>query len=617
MAQTYNFDGTKLVIPGSYIKTKVLNENAGVAATGIIALIGEADSGPAYSDLTVQKIGLGGQPVLADSGKNRVAFTPDEGSLVEGMFGSGRLVDAFNAISAPFNGINALTGTPSLVYVIKTNAGTKSSFDFNDNAGTPALLCKFKAKSSGSYGDETVVRIATKAADSTTGLVPVTVSFQRGIANDPAQEFNNTAVFKLESGTGVTITVAANKITVGGVDYLFSNYKTVNDLMVAINGGGSGATFTVYDKQFKFLSPKKLLDIGDYSLSGSNTKYIGALGWQLANASFQLVDVSDVSYIKPVLTASLARPDAKLTGGAKGSTSDEDILAALKKAGLVSVNFVVPLFSQDAADDIVAGQTDEDSDYTLDKVIEYSLKHCNDSSSVKSKKNRQAYLSHNGTYASAHNLVSDNGIIANTPYEFRGSLAFQGVIKDGTEYQPWMVATLAAAAQAVAGYRPIFNKGLNVQGVINPADYDGSTETQEAALQYGLLTLADSDNGIDTIFLSDQTTYLFPDNNFVYNSIQAVYGADVISLTLQQQMQKWVGQSNADVTPGVAVAYAQSILGNLLVNKWIASSSDAPNGYKNLKVSINGPVMNMSVEAKESTGIYFVPINLSISMVKN
>jgi hypothetical protein len=201
-------------------------------------------------------------------------------------------------------------------------------------------------------------------------------------------------------------------------------------------------------------------------------------------------------------------------------------------------------------------------------------------------------------------------------------VAFQGVRHydvngNAKDFQPWMVSVLAAAAQSVAGYRPIFNKGFNVLGVANPTGYEGSIPEQEDALQAGLLVLADAANGIDTVLLSDQTSYLFPDNNFVYNSVQAVYGADVISMTIQQQMQVFVGQSNADVTSGVALAYLQSIMGNLLVNKWIASSADAPNGYKNAKVSINGPVMNVSLEAKESTGIYFVPINLSISAVKN
>jgi hypothetical protein len=201
-------------------------------------------------------------------------------------------------------------------------------------------------------------------------------------------------------------------------------------------------------------------------------------------------------------------------------------------------------------------------------------------------------------------------------------VAFQGVKTydvngEAKDFQPWMVAILSAAAQSVAGYRPIFNKGLNVLGINNPDGYEGSIPEQEDALQAGLLVLADAANGVDTVLLSDQTSYLFPDNNFVYNSVQAVYGADVIAMTIQQQMQTFVGQSNADVSSPVALAFLQSVMGTLLVNKWIASSIDAPNGYKNAKVSVNGPVMNVSIEAKESTGIYFIPINLSISAVKN
>jgi hypothetical protein len=51
--------------------------------------------------------------------------------------------------------------------------------------------------------------------------------------------------------------------------------------------------------------------------------------------------------------------------------------------------------------------------------------------------------------------------------------------------------------------------------------------------------------------------------------------------------------------------------------KLIAASSDAPLGYKDQLVTINGPVMTVSVNIKLATAIYFIPISIAISQVEN
>lgn len=625
MAQTYNFDGTNLVIPGSYIKTTVLNGNAGLATAGVIALVGEADSGPAYDELKVSKVN--GASILVDGSGNRVAFTPDEFSLVQGMFGGGRLVEAFNALAKPFKdgGVNAIAGTPALVYVIKTNqdGAAKAYYDFEDNGSD--LVAKFEAKSAGFYGNQIALGIVTGVADTTTGLIPFTVTTDYGTAGSESHTFNDVAAIKLYLKISVadkTATVTDKSLTIDSVEYVFAKYKTVSDLVADINKSATiGAA--VASNTLRFESPVGLLDIGAYSSVNMTGQYIGVSGWQLKNTSFAVVNTVDVARNKPVLTASHTYANVtsdKLADGALGSTQDDDVVGALKVLEKVNLNFVVPLFSQNASADILAGETGDDSTYTLHKVIENTLDHVGRMSAVKLKKNRQAFLSHEGTYADVRSILNDGTILLNTPSQFRGSMAFQGVkVLDSTgsakDFQPWMLANLTASAQAVAGYRPVFNKGLNVLGFTDPTDYEGDIPAQEDALKSGLLVLADSSNGIDTVLLSDQTTYLLPDNNFVYNSIQAVYGADIIALTIQQQMQTFVGQSAGDVSAPIAASFLQSVMANLLNQRWIAASADAPKGYKNLKLNISVPVMSVSIEAKESTGIYFVPINLSISGV--
>jgi hypothetical protein len=118
-------------------------------------------------------------------------------------------------------------------------------------------------------------------------------------------------------------------------------------------------------------------------------------------------------------------------------------------------------------------------------------------------------------------------------------------------------------------------------------------------------------------WVSDQLTYSV-DNNFVYNSLQAVYLADLITAILIDQFDRLVvGKSVAEISATAALSILESEMFNFLRLRWIApSDDDAPNGYKNAVVKLNGGVMQISVEIKLAGLIYFVPIQLSVSEVQ-
>ena len=111
MAQSFQFGGSKLVQPGSYVDVKVQKQQSGLATSGVVFLVGEAESGPAWSQET-------------DLGSN--FFAPTELSSVIAKYKSGSLVDAFAAAANPANDTN-ITGAPSAIYCIKTNVGAKAS----------------------------------------------------------------------------------------------------------------------------------------------------------------------------------------------------------------------------------------------------------------------------------------------------------------------------------------------------------------------------------------------------------------------------------------------------------------------------------------------------------
>ena len=607
MAQTYNFDGVNIVIPGSYVKTTVINNATGIATTGVMALVGEADSGPAYDDAGIS------------TDLKEVAFTPDQFALMKNQFRGGPLVEAFNAAVQPFSEVG-LAGGPTLIYCLKTNAtdAAKSTIELQDGASTK--LADIAAKQYGIYGNNIQVTVSTGSADGTTGLKPITIKTNYGTVAD-SFVVNTKAALKLQAAvvdhtaviTSTTLTITPDLGTPSV--FTLANYQSLDQLVKAIAGTAnlSNLTCTIPNNELLYVPPVGLLDSGTFT-AGAPTPiaYVSMCGYELAQIDSLNVDVVP-THDKPVLSlpAKLSNNSGYLSGGDSGSSTQADIKAALAKLENVRLNFVIPLFSSDG------------DNYTIDQVIADTVTHVTNMSKIKARKNRQAFLSlwsdESTAYADVKAFVASSIKLANTPYQYRTSMAFQKIqVVDSsgvsTTFEPWMVSTLAAACQSVAGYRPIFNKAVNCVSTIEPQGFNGQYED---ALLSGLLTMRLSDTGLSQTFLSDQTTYLFPDNNFVYNSIQAVYGADVIAMTLQQQMQSFVGQSVADVTAGVALGFLKSVLANLLRNKWISPSSDAPAGFKNASVSINVPVMNVAVEVKESTGIYFVPINLSISGVSS
>lgn len=313
----------------------------------------------------------------------------------------------------------------------------------------------------------------------------------------------------------------------------------------------------------------------------------------------------------PAPTASLAF----LSGGAKGATTLANFLAAIDACEGVRGNFLVPLISRDATADIADNLTDPSSTYTIDSVNAYCRTHVLKMSTLKRRRNRQAFLSKRDTFANqktaAANIASSR--CSMTFQDVRVAVSSAGI----RQYQPWMAANLAAAMQAAGFYRPITFKGINISGAIQAAgDYNPLVDSNvEDAILSGLLPIKAADTG-GFIWVVDQTTYS-KDANFVFNSVQAMYIADIIALTTAQRMEKmFVGQSLADISAAIAVTALEGILNDFFRLKLIGASDDAPKGFKNIVIRINGPVMLVSLEVKLATELLFIPISFLLSEIQ-
>ncbi len=423
------------------------------------------------------------------------------------------------------------------------------------------------------------------------------------------------------------ISISASNIMTLGADATIdmTKFRTIGDLAQYINT--VPLWHAAANPAFKQLSPSLVIDHvqatapnAEDEASAANQGLVGSMPCRLKKDAYDLVTaVGNSRAIEFAPTLPLqglpeVQPIAFLSGGAKGGSSNADIQAAFDAAGLVQGNFVVPLFSQDSGADIASGDTDSSSVYDIASINAALSDHTVRFSQFKVRKPRQGFPAFRGTYAASK-------LAAQTLANFRcAGVNFLDVNVLGSNglqwFQPWMGAAIEAGMQAAGFYRPLFNKSINISGVrSNAGDFKPTdTDQVEDALLNGLTVIRPRDGG-GFAFVSDNTTYGV-DSNFVLNSVQAIYVADVVAQTTSQRMERaFVGQSFADVSPTVAVSFFKNIMASLKALKLIAASSDAPSGYKNVIINIQAPAMLVSAEIKLATGIYFVPIRFLVSQV--
>lgn len=415
----------------------------------------------------------------------------------------------------------------------------------------------------------------------------------------------------------ITDTTLTTTVTGGSGSNLsidLSQYQTISELADYISSQ-TGYTATALSGSTQ-TSPVRLDDVTGAGICSTGTGLLAgrikAAAWSFQQAAAK----SAVLEFEPTSTIGLPQVASRtfLTGGAKGGTLAANIVAALTDLEGVDVNFVIPLMSRDATADITDGLTDASSTYTISAVNALVKSHVLKMSTAKIKKHRLGVVSIDGTYEDAEAEAS-------TLAHPRMSLCMQRTsqvnsVGQVVNYQPWHTACVAAGMQAAGFYRSITNKFANVISFTDPQGFDsGSPGDIETALDAGLLFMEKAVVG--NKWVADQTTYAL-DTNFVFNSLQAMYAADLVALDLADSFQTaFVGQSLADVDASTALSFLASKMDSYKKQKLIAASDDAPLGFKNANVRISGPIMEVRVEIKLATAILFIPINIEISQVQS
>jgi hypothetical protein len=455
------------------------------------------------------------------------------------------------------------------------------------------------------------------------GNIALTIGF-RAAANDA------TAATVTISATQVTLTVTGGA-QAGTVNLSISDYPTIATLAEAINllpkvnGEGWRASPST---ALAGLAPTKRLDrvlnVGALTRSTAVTPPRPARIKTDAYAVRNFFELSQLAELVTGTNSFCGLPDAQtevaLSGGAKGGTTSASITAALEKFESIRLNSVVPLFSRNATDDIADALTDASSTYTIDGIWSAVKSHCILMSQTKKRSERQGYLSIKDTYTNCKTKIAD------ITYE-RLQVCIQDirVVNGNGEVvwlQPWAGACLLAGARGgSAPATPLTFKYYNILGIrqtgqpmTTPAasiveDFNPDTQAEDAIIA-GVTFWTRPQTGGFRLEL-DNTTYT-KDNNWVLNRANVLYAADLISFSFRTTLESiYVGAKNT-VSAAEVKGVCQSILLTYLAQGLTVSTQDAPGGFKDLIVQINGNTIEVSVTLKLVEGIDFVLLPITV-----
>lgn len=715
MAQRFSNSFINTVTPGAYPNITVRSNPAALGSSGNIVIIGEADGGDVFSNVSIK-----------DN-----FYTPDQLNKVQQDYISGQIVDAFRALSASSADAD-ISGSANRIYIVKTNSSTKAQSVVDTDYGTfkdqnwgkdgnkykyqitsiaaevaptvsgstiaafgaPLNGTTFKIRLNGAA--ETTVTLSNTPTDHDTianliielntmlpaGIVASTgtasnslkftvsadvaayrkgwgksfelydstpgdlaaIGLVAGLVTSATEPGVEVSIVRADNNTNETFDINASialQIGYVGTTATLTIDQSLKTLTTTVTGG-SGSNLSIDLTQFKtivdlatFIAAQTGYSVSAAAaaqqLAPSSLDEVNAIGICSTTSSLKpgrikkaaydfnkIVSTSRALSFVPDAAAGLPAPMANavfLTGGARGATLSADIVNALNQIASINVNIVVPLFSRDASADLAEEMTDNSSTYTIAAINAAVKSHCIQYSTPKLKKHRLAVLSYwNDNYTEAKEAAQG---LAHHRVALTMQKASQ-VDNNGNvvSFLPWYAACVAAGMQAAGFYKSITNKFANVISLTDPSGFDsGSPGDVEDALEAGLLFLTTETAGVR--WVSDQVTYSF-DSNFVYNSLQANYTSDIIALDLADSFQKaFVGKSLADVDAGVAKSFLGQKMQGYKTLKLIAASEDAPLGYKNPSIKISGPAMDVSVEIKLATALYFIGLDLSFSAVQS
>ncbi len=229
MSQNFPTDAGVLITPGAYARYNVVSQNNGIATTGILMLVGEADAGP---DFTEEE----------DIASN--IYGPGQIGDVKAKYRSGRLVDAFNSGAVSANDPQ-IQGAPAGFILVKTNPSTKAAATLVNFADT--AYATLQDRSWGKPGNQISYEVTEKIAET----VPSTGAFAFALPLDTINisvRVNGLAVATLALTSGETPTAFAAAL--GGLTGIDTSGGAIVNCLTSTTGNISATVISGKKVQF-------------------------------------------------------------------------------------------------------------------------------------------------------------------------------------------------------------------------------------------------------------------------------------------------------------------------------------------------------------------------------
>lgn len=592
MAISTSFNGATIYRPGSYSKTQIdLGGNVPLGRTGLIAIFGEADAGaPGDSEVDV----------------SRNFYTAERLSDARAKYRSGPIVDALSFLFSPAAD-GAIPSGAQTVWVFKTNSSTRAERSLTGSGWSDT---KVRSVEWGTGGNRATIKIEGAGATRT-----ITIAQKRDLLVETATVGGNT-VITMDPSDSITITATTVSVSVDGgaaVDLEKSEFKTIKQLVEAINLLGPTSPATISSSKFNQMSPSVLDQVTD-----ATSVKMDAYEVKQVFESSQIVKLVVASGATSGLPSAMS--EIALVGGAKGGTLSSDIVDALAKFEKFHVNSIIPLFSRDSSEDISDSLTDDTSTYTIDGIHQAVKTHISLMKTTKQRSERQGYLSLKDSYDVCKEKSGDLA-------DARLQLVIQDVRQidaAGTIkwFQPWALSCLLAGSRGGASIGlPMTFKFMNCSGIRQTAqamttaeeditlDFDPDTQFDDA-IQSGITFLEAPKTGGFRVVV-DNTTYGI-DDNWVYNRGNVIYAGDIVAYNFRNVMEaRYVGLKNT-VTVAEIKSTAESVLSTFLNQGVTVSTGDAPGGYKDLTVRVEGNTIIITLTVKLVEGIDFILSDITL-----
>lgn len=595
MAIIVNFAGASLLVPGAYSDVNPASSGLASPSLGVIAIIGEAEEGPAFSQ---------------ESGLSAVTFGPEEFSAIQDAFGSGELVDAAKLAINPSNDPSIQGGAQELI-VIKTNASTTSELILPAGASSYG---KVKAKKAGDKGNSISAEVSIVGAKA---IIKIS-NLMSGIT-EVSDELGGNAVMSIQctdadsteclvslDAAALTTTVSAQATVAQALAIPLKNFSTVKQLADFINSqpgySASVASAALGSKPVSILDKTSAADCK--ASAHSFKKDAAEVAEFFAKSSMVKFEATAASG----LPTSMAKKF--LSGGSKGHTSNANIQDALDALLKRRVNFIVPLFSRDASADIAESLTDAASTYDIDTILAATRAHVNQASTVRGRKERHAFCGFKGSYEATSEAAA-NLSSARVQLHFCDVDVFSSSQGANVSKQPHMSAVIAAGMKAGAAVgEPNTFKQPAIFGFSHP-EFDPETQAEKAIKDN--LCFPEKAPAGGFRFVLDNSTYSLDANAWIFNRPSVLYAADTAAYAIRLNSETFVGRRNSDVSAESVKNLLVEVFDNLRSSGIIVGDAASKGkGYKDLSVKIQGSIVYINVTLVLVEGLEFVLSDIKV-----